>query len=57
VLLDDKKLVVTHQTPFSMLLKTQGRPSLLRIVDDVRTVFQNYQGYVYIPEVSSQSQI
>jgi len=42
--------------PFNEILNYNDNQLGLRIVDDVRTVLQNYDGYVYIPDVSSQSQ-
>ena len=55
--LSGTKLRFELKEPFRSILETRHEPTLLRIVDDVRTIFQRQKEYIYIPDLRPQGQI
>ncbi|MBU1082987.1 hypothetical protein KKE14_00915, partial [Patescibacteria group bacterium] len=51
MVLHNKKLSLELRKPFSLFVKTVEKSAWLRIVDDVRTILQKQEGYVYIPDL------
>ncbi len=43
--------------PFNLIVETRHQPIGLRIVDDVRTIFEEQSEYIYIPDLRPQGQI
>jgi hypothetical protein len=50
---DGKKLAFTLASPFNLVLELADCPTWLRTVNNVRTIFEGQNGYIYIPDLRS----
>jgi len=52
-----KKLEFAIRSPFNLVLELAENPNWLRIVQDVRTVFEGQNEYIYIPDLRKYSSV
>lgn len=50
-LVKDKRLDISFKKPYDILLKPEYRTNMLRTVNDVRTIIQQQNEYIYIPDL------
>ena len=48
-----KKLAFTMRSPFNLVLELANSPNWLRTVNNVRTIFERQNEYIYIPDLRS----
>jgi site-specific DNA recombinase len=53
--LDGKKLNFELKTPFDRVLEANSRSNMLRTVNNVRTIFERQNQYIYIPDLRAYS--